>query len=118
MHSPRKRRLLLGTLLTLAILGVLLGVFLNPLAAWGTRRALSELKGFSSDFQSVSLSLVPLRYEITELKLFEEPPAARASSSTPSASRRNCRSWTCCAAGSSARCASRSRGFPTCCARR
>lgn len=74
MHSTRKRRLLLGTLLTLVVLGVLLGIFLNPLAAWGTRRALDQLEGFSSDFQSVSLSLVPLRYELTGLKLFEEPP--------------------------------------------
>lgn len=77
MHFPRTRRILVGLLIFLVVLVVLLRIFLDPLATWGTRKGLAELKGFSSDFGDVSVSLFPIKYSITQLKLFEEPPGRK-----------------------------------------
>jgi hypothetical protein len=57
-----------------AILGVgviYLGLYfgLQPLARYATRRALDSVSGYVGSFENVHVSLVPLRYSVTRLKL-------------------------------------------------
>jgi hypothetical protein len=56
--------------LVLAI--VLVRIFLDPIATWATRKGLESMKGFRGDFDHVDVSVIPLRYEIHKLKIFEE----------------------------------------------
>ena len=61
--------------LLLVLLGVVAVVFLvepspaRPLARSKTREALAGMKGARGEFQDVDVSLFPLRYTITRLKI-------------------------------------------------
>jgi hypothetical protein len=48
-------------------------LLVDPLATWATRRALDNLPGFRGTFDRVHVSVVPLRYRISKLKIFELP---------------------------------------------
>ena len=74
----RARRGRVPRILLLALLGVVAMVFLvgaialRPLARSKTREALAGMKGARGGFQDVDVSLFPLRYTITRLKIFQK----------------------------------------------
>jgi hypothetical protein len=62
---------LLLVLLGVVALVLLVGaIALRPLARSKTREALAGMKGARGEFQDVDVSLFPLRYTITRLKIF------------------------------------------------
>ncbi len=62
--------LLLVLLGVVALVLVVAAIGLRPLARSKTREALAGMKGARGDFQDVDVSLFPLRYTITRLKIF------------------------------------------------
>ncbi len=71
---PRRRgRAWLYVLAALVVLVVVIRLVLDPIAAWGTRKALARAHGFRAAFSDVHLSLLPPAYEIRRFKLIEEP---------------------------------------------
>ncbi len=63
--------LALGLALIVAVLS------LQPLARSQTRKLLDGLKGVKADFSDVHVSIFPLRYRITHLKIREEKPKTK-----------------------------------------
>ncbi|MDN3512031.1 MAG: DUF748 domain-containing protein [Candidatus Jettenia sp.] len=62
--------------LWIAITAVVIFAFrlaLDPIASYFTQQALDGLENYKGSFQDVSLSIIPPRYEITGVKIFEEP---------------------------------------------
>lgn len=57
----------------LLVLGVLIRVVLDPIAAHYTRKALAGADGMKGDFQDVHVTVFPPGYEIRELKIIETP---------------------------------------------
>jgi hypothetical protein len=73
-HPRRRRaRTLLYVLGALVVLVVVVRLVLDPLAAWGTRRALAKTQGFKAAFSDVHISLLPPAYEIHRFKIIETP---------------------------------------------
>jgi len=69
----RVPRILLLVLLGVVALALLVGAIgLRPLARSKTREALAGMKGARGEFQDVDVSLFPLRYTITRLKIFQK----------------------------------------------
>jgi hypothetical protein len=64
---------LLIALGVLVVLVVVIRLVLDPIAAWGTRKALARSQGFKAAFSDVHLSIIPPAYEISHFKIIEEP---------------------------------------------
>lgn len=78
MSEPQKKKHWYGkarwwVLIVLVALGIAVRLLLDPLAAHYTRKALAKMKGFRGTFYSVHVSVSRLAYNITQLKLVEEP---------------------------------------------
>ncbi|HVU52273.1 MAG TPA: DUF748 domain-containing protein [Polyangia bacterium] len=76
MTSPRQhrwaRRLAWAALVIVALF-VGLRLALDPIAAHETRQGLARMQGFRGDFDRVHVTLFPLGYTITHLKVIQEP---------------------------------------------
>lgn len=46
---------------------------LNPIARYFTQQSLDGLENYTGSFRDVSLSIIPPRYEITHVKIFQKP---------------------------------------------
>jgi hypothetical protein len=57
--------------LSIGVVVLVLGVYfgIQPLARWATQRALDSVPGYFGSFEQVHISLIPLQYSITHLKL-------------------------------------------------
>jgi hypothetical protein len=54
------------------VLAVAFALALQPLARYATRRALDSVEGYRGSFEDAHLTLIPLRYRVTKLKLEPE----------------------------------------------
>jgi hypothetical protein len=63
--------------LVFALLLIIAVLSLQPFARSQTRKLLGGLKGMKSDFSDVHVSIFPLRYRITQLKIREEKPKTK-----------------------------------------
>jgi hypothetical protein len=73
LHSRWYFRWWSWTILGLALLVVAVYVGLQPLARYATHRALDSVSGYFGSFEDVHVSILPLQYQVTHLKL--EPTA-------------------------------------------
>jgi hypothetical protein len=71
--SHRGRRRLLIALGAVLLLVVVFRLVLDPVAAWGTRRALANIEGFEGTFSDVHVSVLPPSYSIENFKIIETP---------------------------------------------
>jgi hypothetical protein len=69
-HRTRRLLIALGAVLLLV---VIFRLVLDPLAAWGTRRALAGIEGFEGTFSKVHVSVLPPAYVIHDFKIIESP---------------------------------------------
>ncbi len=60
-----------------ALLLVVLSAALQPLVRWQTRKLLDGLEGAGADFSDAHLTIFPLRYRITHLKIRDRPPKTK-----------------------------------------
>ena len=100
-RRPWHRRWWVWTLGAVVVLAVAFAIALQPLARYATRRALDSVEGYRGSFEDAHLSILPLRYRVTKLKL--EPRTAHGRRSTPTSS---APAWTgsgCCTGGSVSR---------------
>ncbi|MCF6157293.1 MAG: DUF748 domain-containing protein [wastewater metagenome] len=57
----------------IAVLILTIRIVLNPVALYFTRESLGELQGYTGTVKDVSVSVVPPRFEIADIKLAEDP---------------------------------------------
>jgi hypothetical protein len=68
-RKPWHRRWWVWTLGAVLLLAVGFAVALQPLARYATRRALDSVEGYQGSFEDAHVSILPLRYRVTKLKL-------------------------------------------------
>jgi Domain of Unknown Function (DUF748) len=68
-RRPWYRRWWAWTLGALVVLAVAFTFALQPLTRYATRRALDSVEGYQGSFEDARLTLLPLRYRVTKLKL-------------------------------------------------